>query len=44
MLVEDENALREKYGNQVNFNIVAETKQAGQDYKDKVAEVESNKK
>lgn len=44
MLVEDENALREKYGNQVNFNIVAETKQAGQDYKNKVAEVESDKK
>lgn len=44
MLVEDENALREKYGNQVNFNIVAETKQIGQNYKDKVAEVESDKK
>ena len=44
MLVEDENALREKYGNQVSFNIVAETKQAGQDYKSKVAEVESDKK
>ena len=44
MLVEDENALKEKYGNQVNFNIVAETKQAGQDYKSKVAEVESDKK
>ena len=44
MLVEDENTLKEKYGNQVNFNIVAETKQAGQDYKSKVAEVESDKK
>ena len=44
MLIEDENALKEKYGKQVSFNIVDEVKAASQSYKEKVSDVKANEK
>ena len=44
MLIEDENNLKEKYGNQVNFNIVSDVKQIGQNYKNKLSETKIDEK
>lgn len=44
MLIEDENSLREKYGKQIDFNIVNEARQASQNYKNKVSEVKIDEK